>query len=40
MQVCKGFEPLTCAIPRGAALYQFNQQANWEQVIEIVRYNP
>ena len=24
----------------GAALYQFSQQANWEQVVELVRYKP
>ena len=24
----------------GAALYQLSEQANWEQVVELVRYKP
>ena len=24
----------------GAALYQLGEQANWEQVVELVRYKP
>ena len=39
IQACTGFEPFTSAIPVQRS-YQFSQQANWEQVVELVRYKP
>ena len=39
IEACTGFEPLTSAIPVQRS-YQFSQQANWEQVVELVRYKP
>ena len=39
IEACTGFEPLTSAIPVQRS-YKFSQQANWEQVVELVRYKP
>ena len=36
-QACKGFEPLTSAIPVQHS-YQLSLQAKWEQVIELDRW--
>ena len=39
IQACTEFGPLTSAIPVQRS-YQLSQQANWEQVVELVRYKP
>ena len=39
IQACTGFKPLTSEILVQRS-YQLNQQANWEQVVELVRYKP
>ena len=38
-QTCTGFEPLTSAIPEQRS-FQMSYQANWEQIVELVRYKP
>ena len=36
IQACTGFEPLTSAIP----VQRSTKRANWEKVVELVRYKP
>ena len=40
IQACTGFAPLTSSCDTSAALYQLSEQANWEQVVELVHYKP
>ena len=40
MYACTGFEPLTSAILVQRSSNQLSLQANWEQVAELVHYNP
>ena len=39
IQACTGFEPLTSAILVQRS-FQMSYQANWEQIVELIRYKP
>ena len=40
IQGCKGFEPLTSAIPVQRSYYKMSQQANCQHVVELIPYKP